>query len=383
MKPKNKISYLDNAATTFPKPKSVISEVKNCLESYCGNAGRGSHRLSLIAANKIYECREEICELLNVPEPEQVIFVPSCTYGLNLVLKGILGQGDHVLISDMEHNAVWRPLAKMRDEGKITFDIFPALVGGGQTDEQILFEIERRLTPNTRLLICNHQSNICSYTLPIEKIGAFCKKNHIIFAIDGAQSVGHCNIDVQKMNVDMLIAPSHKGLYGIMGGGFVTVSPHLTLETLVEGGNGIRSLESAMPDLAPERYEAGTLPLPAIVGLCEGIKSVRKIGIGAIREHENELFRCLRDGLMNIKGVTVHVPQFEGSTLLFNVENHSCEEICSILDDNGICVRAGFHCAALAHKALNTQRVGGVRASFGIFNTKNDIDKLLTVVNNI
>ena len=115
MKPKNKICYLDNAATTFPKPKSVISEVKNCLESYCGNAGRGSHRLSLIAANKIYECREEICELLNVPEPEQVVFVPSCTYGLNLVLKGILGQGDHVLISDMEHNAVWRPLAKMRD----------------------------------------------------------------------------------------------------------------------------------------------------------------------------------------------------------------------------------------------------------------------------
>ena len=163
----NRICYLDNAATSFPKPPSVAREMRRCIDYYCGNAGRGSHKLSLFAANKIYDCREEICTLINAPAPENIIFVPSCTYGLNLIIKGILKYGDHVLISDMEHNSVLRPISKLSSEGKISFDIFTALSNPNKSDESILNEIEKKLRKNTKLLICTHQSNICSFSLPI------------------------------------------------------------------------------------------------------------------------------------------------------------------------------------------------------------------------
>jgi selenocysteine lyase/cysteine desulfurase len=172
---KTNFCYLDNAATSFPKPQNVSKEVARCINTYCGNAGRGSHKLSLLAANKIYDCRESICNLINAPAPENIVFVPSCTFGLNLIIKGILKQGDHVLISDMEHNSVYRPIAKLHKEGKITFDIFSALSLLDKSEDKILNSIKNKLRKNTKLVICNHQSNICSYALPIEKIGAFCK----------------------------------------------------------------------------------------------------------------------------------------------------------------------------------------------------------------
>ena len=184
------------------------------------------------------------------------------------------------------------------------------------------------------------------------------------------------------MNINFLSAPAHKGLYGVQGAGFVAINSTEILDTLIEGGNGVDSLLPQMSDLAPERYEVGTLPLPAIVGLYEGVKFVRSIGIDAIRDHEHELFRHLRDGLLEIGDVTVHLPGFEGNTLSFNIDNHSAEDVCRALDDANICVRGGFHCTALAHKALKTDNTGTVRVSFGIFNTKSDIDKLLSAVNN-
>ena len=341
MKSAINIQYFDNAATTFPKPPSVVKEVKKCLEVYGGNAGRGAHRLSLSAANKIYECRESLCQLLNLEEPEQIAFVPSCTFGINLIIKGVLHQGDHVLISDMEHNAVWRPIEKLKKEGLITYDIFPALSQRMQSDDNLLAEIEKRIRPNTRLVICTHQSNICSFSLPIEKIGALCKKNHIIFAVDGAQSVGHYDIDVKKMNIDLLAAPSHKGLYGPMGSGFIAISKNIKLDTLIEGGNGIYSLEADMGEISPERYEAGTLPLPAIAGLCEGIKVVKNVGVSYVSEHEKDLFIRLKNGLKSMRELVVYAPEFSGSTLLFNIDNVSSERVSSILNENNICSRAG------------------------------------------
>ena len=184
------------------------------------------------------------------------------------------------------------------------------------------------------------------------------------------------------MNINFLSAPAHKGLYGVQGAGFVAINSAEILDTLIEGGNGVDSLLPQMSDLAPERYEAGTLPLSAIVGLYEGVKFVKSIGVDAIRDHERELFRYLRDGLLEIGGSTVHLPEFEGNTLSFNIDNHSAEDVCRALDDANICVRGGFHCTALAHKALKTDNTGTVRVSFGIFNRKSDIDKLLSAVNN-
>ena len=377
---KSKIYYLDNAATSFPKPKSVIKEVEKCLSTYCGNAGRGSHKLSLFAANKIYECREEICSLINAPASENIVFIPSCSYGLNLIIKGVIEIGDHLLISNMEHNSVLRPIQKLANEGKITFDIFDCLL---KSDDTILNSIKSKIKSNTKLIICNHQSNICSFYAPINKIGELCKKYNILFAVDVAQSIGHYNIDMQKMNINYLSAPAHKGLYGIQGCGFVTINSSNTLKTLIEGGNGIHSLETSMPDFLPERHEVGTLPLPAIVGLFEGIKEVKSRNLDEIGAHERELFRFLRDGLLNINKTNVYAQNFEGSTLSFNVNNLSAERICSLLDDDNIYLRGGFHCAALAHSSLNTTETGTVRASFGMFNTKNDIDKLLFSINKI
>lgn len=378
----DRICYLDNAATSFPKPSAVTREVARCLRDYCGNAGRGSHKMSLFAVQKVYECRELLSSLIGAPSPESIAFVPSCTYGLNLIIKGILRPGDHVILSDMEHNAVWRPIVKLARDGIITYDVFSALSQPNRSEKELLTEIERKIKKNTRLIICNHQSNICSYSLPIHKIGELCKNFHVLFALDVAQSIGHYNIDMQKMNINFLSAPAHKGLYGVQGAGFVAINSAEILDTLIEGGNGVDSLLPQMSDLAPERYEVGTLPLPAIVGLYEGAKFVKSIGTDAIRDHERELFRYLRDGLLEIGGSTVHLPKFEGNTLSFNTNNHSAEAVCRALDDANICVRGGFHCTALAHKALKTDNTGTVRVSFCIFNRKSDIDKLLSAINN-
>ena len=380
---KNSICYLDNAATTFPKPPNVVKEMYHCLNYYCGNAGRGSHKLSIFAAKKIYESREEICTLINAPSPENIVFVPSCSYGLNLIIKGILKQGDHVLISDMEHNSVYRPISHLANMGKITFDTFSALTSKDKSHESIIENIEKKIRQNTKLIICTHQSNICSFSLPIAKIGELCKKYNILFALDVAQSIGHYHIDMQNSNINYISAPGHKGLYGPQGSAFVAINSKNTLKTLIEGGNGIYSLESTMPDFLPERHEIGTLPLPSIVGLCEGIKEIKSRGIDEISNHERNLFGYLRNGLLNIEGTTVYAPEFEGNTLSFNHNKLSSEQICSLLDQENICVRAGFHCSALGHTSLGTKEIGTLRVSFGIYNNKNDIDKLLTVINNL
>ncbi len=374
------ICYLDNAATSFPKPGAVIREVTRCMTQYCGNAGRGSHQLALRAAEKIYECRELIRSLINAPNEESIVFVPSCTYGLNLIIKGILRPGDHVLISDMEHNAVWRPVERLVRDGIITYETFSAAT---VRDDLLLSDIEKKLRKNTKLLICTHGSNICSRTLPIGKIGELCKNNHILFALDAAQTIGHHNIDMQNMNIHYLCAPSHKGLLGPQGSGFVAINSAALPTPLVEGGNGLFSLAPEMTDILPERYEVGTMPLPCIAGLAAGIREVNIHGIDAISAHERELFRLLRDGLLNMQGAEVYAPEYEGNTLLFNIKSIPTEALTSTLDEHGICVRGGFHCAALAHRALGTDKTGAVRVSFGINNEKKDVTHLLDILQRI
>ena len=381
---KHSLCYLDNAATSFPKPKKVNYEVQRCLSTYCGNPGRGSHALSLAAANKIYDCRAAAAELVGIDAPENIVFVPNSTYGLNFIIKGILNHGDHVIISDMEHNSVYRPIYKMAQKGRISFDIFSALsLGKNFSTQEICKSIERLIRRNTKLLICNHQSNICSCSLPIREIGELCKKYNIIFAIDAAQSAGHVDLNMRKMQIDLLCAPGHKGLYGIQGSGFVAINNDLILDTLVEGGNGIQSLEGEMPDFSPERYESGTLATPCIAGLYEGIREIQRIGTDHIAQNEQYLFSNLLERFENMKNITVYAKDHVGSTLLFNIDGIPSDKTASLLDKYGICVRGGFHCSALAHTALNTPKHGAVRVSFGIFNTKKDTERLCLACNNI
>ncbi len=375
--------YLDNAATTYPKPKKVYDEVIACMKSYGGNPGRGSHSLSLSAAEKIYECRAALSELFGLDAPERAVFTLNTTYAINTVIKGALHQGDHVLISDLEHNSVFRPIYRLACEGYIKYSVFPTFAGKPHTDEDILNEINARVNMKTRLVFCTHASNICSEVLPIEKIGELCRKRGLIFAVDAAQSAGRLPIDMNACGIDALCVPGHKGLYGPQGCGALLLGESITLNTLTEGGNGVSSLEGKMPELPPERYESGTLPTPAIAGLCEGVREVRALGTGKIKSHEAALFRYARSKLSELGGIKIYAPDAEGSVLLFNSEKLPPDELGELLNKNGICIRTGYHCAALAHKTLETPSGGAARISFGIYNTFDDIDALCEIVGNI
>ena len=368
--------YFDNAATTFPKPSAVYSEVDRCIRLYCGNPGRGSHALSRAAAEKIYECREEAASFFGLDLPENVVFTLNTTHALNMAIKGLVRQGDHILISDMEHNSVLRPIAHLAEQGFITYDIFPTFCGEGRipTADEICHAISRRIRPNTRAVICTHASNICSASLPIGEIGLLCHAKGILLVVDGAQSAGILPLDMQKMHIDILCLPGHKGLYGMQGSGLLLLAPHIRLETLIEGGNGVNSLDKTMPDISPERYESGTLPTPAIAGLCEGIRFVRRVGCQAIEEHEQCLNRRITEMLANTQGVKVYAPQFVGSTVLFSVDGMPSDAVGRALDTRGFCVRCGFHCAALGHQALGTPESGAVRVSFGFFNRADQVE---------
>ena len=369
--------YLDNAATTFPKPVSVYNEVYRCMSRYCGNPGRGSHRLSLEASRAIFECRSLIADLVGVSELERIIFTYNTTYALNMVIKGILKLGDHVIISDMEHNAVLRPIWKLAHDGVISYDIFSSMpLLDRRSPALICAKIASLIKPNTKMVICTHASNICSVTLPIKEIGEFCKKHSLFFLVDGAQSVGHYDVDVDTMNISALCFPSHKGLYGPQGCGVIALGKNVSMDTLVEGGNGINSLDGNMPMLPPERYESGTLATPVIAGLAKGVRAILSNPKGEISEYQKYLFSTAYYALSNIDNITVYAPQHSGSVLLFNLKGRTSEQISRELDSFDICTRGGFHCSALAHKTLGTPDTGAVRASFGIFNKKRDIDTL-------
>ena len=375
--------YLDNAATTYPKPKSVYDECLSCMKSYGGNPGRGSHALSLAAAEKIYECRGNIASFFGSESPENVFFTLNTTHSLNTVIKGVLHEGDHVLISDLEHNSVYRPVYRLAREGYIKFGVFRSFAGQAHSALDILNDIESKLTLKTRLIVCTHASNICSEVLPIEEIGALCERRGIFFCIDAAQSAGHMPIDIKACRARAICAPGHKGLYGPQGCGVVVLSDGAALNTLTEGGNGINSLEGSMPEFSPERYEAGTLPTPAIAGLCEGVREISALGTARIHEHEKTLFRYAKKRLYGIGGVKIYAPDAEGSVLLFNKDGVSPDTLGEGLNSRGICVRGGYHCAALAHSALKTPPGGAVRASFGIYNTESDVDALAEAVKEI
>ena len=376
--------YLDNAATSYPKPPEVYSEVVRALIQYGGNPGRGAHRLSVAAAEKIYECRVLASEMFGASDPERVFFTQNTTHGLNTVIKGLLRKGDHVIISDMEHNAVYRPIYKMAQRGVIGYDVFRTLEKGKpKSTEKLCSDIARLLRRNTRMVICCHTSNICSLTLPIKEIGELCRRCGVLFVVDGAQSAGHEKISVDRMNIDALCLPGHKGLYGTQGSGMVLLGKGIVLDTLTEGGNGVNSLEGDMPSFAPERYEAGTLPTPAIAGLCEGIRWVKEIGEERIAGAEKRLYRETRTRLGKIGGVKMYLPEIEGATLLFNIEGMDADRVGALLNEKGICVRSGYHCSALGHRALGTEKEGAVRVSFGMFNNVNDIEKLAEAVKEI
>ena len=380
------IIYLDSAATSYPKPEGVIAATDKCMREYCGNSGRGSHKLAMATAEKIYECRASLGKMLGA-SPENVIFTQNTTYALNMAILGTLNSGDHAIISNLEHNSTLRPVYNSYISKKTAYSVFDAYTDG-ECDTDIVIESIKRLTrKNTKAIICTHTSNICSITLPVKEIGEYCKRKGIVLILDGAQGVGHDKINMKDMNIDILCLPSHKGLYGPQGCGAMLLADGISPREMLFGGSGVNSLSPYMPDEPPEKYEAGTLPTPAIAGLCEGVKFVQGLSEDRILNHEKMLWRYAYERLSEFGSrIKIYAPKASGSILLFNILGVKSEDAGKMLSDRGICVRCGYHCAPLAHATLDTHRDGcggAIRVSLGVFNTKSDIDALIDAVGEI
>lgn len=380
----SRLVYLDHAATSYPKPPSVLSAMMDCMKQRGGNPGRGSHRLSLGAAEEVYACRRLAAEMFGA-EPERVIFTLNGTHAVNLALKGLIGEGKrrggggfHVLCSDMEHNAVFRPLYKLSSQGIIDLGVFETFpTSPHRSDDRILTSLLAQIRPDTRLVVCAHASNIASATLPLRRIGELCRQRGLLLVVDAAQSAGSHELRVDDMNITALCIPGHKGLLGPQGTGMLILGKGITPDTLMEGGNGLDSLKGGMGESLPERLEPGTLPTPAIAGLRAGLELVRTMGIEGIGARERHLGLMLRDGLLSIPRVKLYTPQLVGGITLLSVEGYSSEELGRWLDREGICVRAGFHCSALGHRSLRTPEDGAVRVSLGYSTGEGDIERLL------
>lgn len=344
--------YLDNGATSLHKPKQVISAVARAMER-CGNPGRGGHEAAMEAARTVFRCREEAAALFDCGE-EQVVFTSNCTHGLNIAIRTLISPGDAVVISGFEHNAVTRPLhalgARVTVAGRKLFSW-----------EDTLWEFEKALRGGAKAVVVTHVSNVFGYILPLRGISVLCKRYGVPLVVDAAQSAGMLPISLRDLEADYIAMPGHKGLLGPQGTGILLCGK--TPEPLLYGGTGNLSRQQQMPQDLPERMEAGTLNVPGIAGLAEGIRYLRRRGISDIFAREQqEAARCAQR--LERAGVRVFYGHHQSGTVSF-VPKKDCEEVAAELGRRGIAVRAGLHCAPLAHESAGTLETGTVRISFG------------------
>lgn len=371
--------YFDNAATTYPKPSSVLASAVLAMKKYSFNSGRGGYKESIKAGEMIYSVREKVASMFGF-EPQNVAFTKNCTEALNMAIKGSVKSGDHIIISSLEHNSVSRVAEKLFDDGIVDYDIAKY----SYNDDETVANFENLIKLNTTLVVCMHSSNAFGVTFPVAKIGKMCKLHGIRFVVDGAQGAGVADINAKRDNIDILCAPGHKCLLGAMGTGFIAVRDGLELLTVEEGGTGSNSMSLKQPDFLPDRLEAGTLNNSGIISLGKGIDYINSYGIDAIYSHEFSLMQHTYKALENINDVVLYTPFPEqGKTMpiiSFNFGDYSSEKTAAILAKNDICTRAGFHCTPLAHKHFGTTDRGTVRISFGMFNTYRDCDALINLV---
>ena len=369
--------YFDNAASSFPKPPAVSRAVGQWLKSNGANPGRSGHKPALDAGGVIFDTRLLVCDIFGVSDPENVVFVPNATYGLNFLIQGLLKPGDHAVTTDLEHNSVLRPLKLLEHRG-VSFDaVSTDLYDDGKTVENIL----KHIKSNTRLVICTQCSNVCGKVMPLHEISLALPKG-VSLVVDGAQGAGIIPINLSKEGIDYYCAPSHKGLLGPQGSGFITVCGKRPAPIIV-GGTGSESFDLNQPDYLPDLLESGTLPTPAIKGMYEGMKFIKNYGVDKIYRHKLNLVRYAVSALEELDGVMTYVdPQralFAGTTC-FNVQDKDSDEVARYLAQNGVCVRSGIHCAPLFHQKMGTQKTGMVRISFGCFNTVSEIDAFIKIL---
>ncbi len=374
--------YLDNAATSFPKPPEVIKAVSSAFDLYGANPGRSGHDMSISAANQVYLCREALNRFFNGYGTEFVSFFPNCTYALNTAIKGVVKKGDHIIISSLEHNSVLRPVHKLKEDGVADYDVFEV----GKTSEETIENFKKSFKKNTELCVVTAVSNVFGNILPLKELSAIAHENGARFFVDGAQGAGVVGIDIKKQGIDCLCVPGHKGLSGPMGTGAL-LHKSLDFSTIIEGGTGTASFVFSQPEIYPERLESGTLNVPCICGLRTGIEVVEKTGVSIIFEKEKQLADEIFYGLKEMPDVHLYQSDYTDKDyapiVSFNVGDLHSERVSAYLNEYGIAVRGGFHCAPLAHISKQTQGQGAVRISPSIFNQEKDIKNLLNLVRKI
>lgn len=372
--------YLDNAATTYPKPQSVLM-ASSKANQYSANPGRSGYKLSLNASEVLFNCRQKAADFFNLPNVENCILTPSCTVSLNTVIYGTLKQGDHVVISSLEHNSVLRPVKKLSDKGIITYDVAEVFEGD---DDSTVDSFRKCMNNKTRLVVCTHASNVFGIKLPVKRIAALCKYYGVLFCLDAAQSAGVVPIDVTDINADYICVPGHKGLYGVMGTGLLLINSEILPESLYQGGTGSSTLDFSEPLLLPDKFESGTVNLSGFAGLIKGIDFVNSKGIEKIYTHELSLIRNIYRKLKLIKGVNLYtsLPDETFAPLLsFNISDKDPNTVAAILDKKyGICVRSGFHCSLLSHKYMGTGDRGTIRVCPSAFTSQKEADALINAV---
>ena len=373
--------YFDNAATSHPKPPSVIDAVHDALTVFNANPGRSGHAAAIHAGQIVLKTRERLKDLLGAEDPTRIIFTFNCTDSLNLAIKGLLRLGDHVITTQLEHNSVLRPLSELAARNRIRLTIISPREDGFIAPS----DIEKAICADTRLIAVTHASNVTGAIQPVAAIGHIAQKHGIRYLVDGAQALGAMPVNVRALSCDLYAFPGHKSLLGPQGTGGLFIRPGLELYTLREGGTGSSSDSMLQPHELPERYESGTVNLPGIAGLGAGIEYVSS-RLSTIMSHERELTSALYEGLSEIPGVELYSPREESARagiVSFNLGDLSSSQTADALSRAGIAVRGGLHCAPGAHRFLGTMQRGAVRASVGHANTFEEVDQFLRTIREV
>ncbi len=368
--------YLDNAATTYPKPPSVISRSSYALVNYGANPGRAGHKLSMETAEAVYNARK-ICGDFFGAKTENVCFMLNCTEALNTAIKGLASERCHFITSDLEHNAVLRPLTTLSKRKGIGFSIAKTY----EEKEKTLESFKALIRPETKAIVCTSASNVTGKILPYKELAALCRKKGVCFILDAAQGGGVLPISLDD-GINIICAAGHKGLYGPMGTGLMITDGKFPLKTLIEGGTGSLSKEAEQPNFLPDRFESGTINTAGAIALGAGVSFVIQKGVNVIYEHEWQLCSYAAEHLKNIDGIQLYGDFTRDNAPLFsfNIKGMSSEEAAAALSDRGFYLRGGFHCAPLAHKKIGTLDTGTVRFAPSAFTAKNEVTAFIRAV---
>lgn len=375
----NKIIYFDNSATSFPKPESVYRASEQMMRN-SANPGRGGHRMAIEASKMVFNVREKVAKLFNISNPLRIGFTMNSTYALNFAIKSCISNGGHIITTALEHNSVLRPVFYHRDETAAKVSVIYPEENGNISTEKIIDSIQK----DTKAIVVNHISNVTGAIIDIQGIGKVARKKGILMIVDASQSAGYLDIDVERDYIDILCFTGHKSLFGLQGTGGIYIKEGIEFIPLIEGGTGSFSQLERQPLVMPEAVEAGTLNSIGIASLGAGIDFINSIGVDKIKKHEDMLTERFISNLKDVEEIKLFIAEKHGPVVTLNIVGMDSGDLATYLDEEyGILVRGGIHCAPLAHKGIGSDTLGGVRFSFGYFNTIEEIDYAVTALKNI